>query len=170
MRSQSLTIAGSFLAIAAVCVLSRGQGAPASQPGSQPSSTPASPIPLSELRDRGIAGRLGPKLGTMCQVTGVVVQNKSNAKADVSEPFFLQINTIDGKKLEIPRLFSSSTMQLKRRVAGLKVGDTFDCIGYETGSYTGAPDGLFDHVESFATQGYFFEVNFVVVKVRKVQS
>lgn len=155
MRPHTLIFVATFAVIAGACLLSRGDGPPASQP---------SPIPLSELWERGVAGRLGPRMGTIVEVTGVVVENKSNAKADVSEPFFLRVDSVEGRKLDKPQLFSSSAMQLIRGVPALKVGDSFRCIGYERGGFRGSPDGEFKHVEAHATQGFFFNVEFVVLK------
>jgi hypothetical protein len=98
------------------------------------------------------------------EITGVVVENNSDAKADVSEPFFLRVDTVNGRELEVPQLFSSSNLQLVRKVPALKVGDRFKCAGYERGSFVGSPDGAFKYVEPYATQGFFFELEFVVLK------
>jgi len=155
MRPHTLIFVASSAVIAGACLLSRGDGPSASQP---------SPIPLSELRERGVAGRLGLRMGTIVEVTGVVVENKSNAKADVSEPFFLRVDSVDGRKLDTPQLFSSSAMELIRRVPALKVGDSFKCIGYERGGFQGSPDGEFKYVGPYATQGFYFHVEFVVLK------
>jgi hypothetical protein len=103
-------------------------------------------------------------MGTILQVTGVVVENKSNAKADESEPFFLRVDTVDGRKLDAPQLFSPSAMQLVRDVPSLKVGDAFKCVGYERGGFRGSPDGEFKYVQPYATQGFFFHIEFVVLK------
>jgi hypothetical protein len=103
-------------------------------------------------------------MGTIVDVAGVVVENKSNAKADLSEPFFLRIDTVDGRKLDAPQLYSSSAMQLVRDVPALKVGDSFKCVGYETGGFRGSPEGEFKYVKPYATQGFFFHVEFVVLK------
>jgi hypothetical protein len=55
-------------------------------------------------------------------------------------------------------------MQLIRAVPALKVGDTFKCIGYERGDFRGSPAGEFKYVEPYATQGFHFQVEFVVLK------
>ena len=156
MRLQALVLAAAIVTVTAAAVLSRDEP--------QRRRKPAAPIPLKELHDRGVAGRLGPKMGTIVEVTGVVVENTSKAKADTSEPFFLRIDSVDGRKLESSELFSSSAMELLREVPALKVGDRFKCVGYERGGFRGSPDGEFEYVPARATQGFFFHVEFIVLK------
>ncbi|HVX14689.1 MAG TPA: hypothetical protein VHC22_26105 [Pirellulales bacterium] len=124
------------------------------------------PVKFEELGERGIEGTLGRPLGTVMEVSGQVVANTSRAKGDSGEPFFLSIEEIDGRKLPAPRRFSSTAMPLNRWVPDLKVGDRFRCIGYESGGFQGTPGDVFDHVEPFATKGFGFAADFVVVKVK----
>lgn len=124
-----------------------------------------SPITFKELDDRGIEGTLGHPLGTVMEVSGRVVANTSRAKGDVDEPFFLRIEEVDGHKLYQPRLFSCTAMPLVRSAPDLKVGDTFRCIGYESGGFQGTPGDVFKHVPVAATKGFGFAVNFAVVKL-----
>ena len=105
-------------------------------------------------------------MGTIVEVAGVVVENKSNTKADVSEPFFLCIDTVDGRPLQPRALFSSSEMQLIRHKPSLKVGDRFHCVGYERGEFRGSPPGEFDYVLPYASQGFSFHVDFTVLKAK----
>jgi hypothetical protein len=156
MRQHIVILLYSFSLVLLVCVLLRGDEAA--------SSSPSAPIPLREVRERGVAGRLGPRLGTIVEVTGTVVENESNAKADVSEPFFLRIEQVNGKPLQTPQLFSSSAMQLIRNIPSLQVGDQFTCVGYERGEFRGSPDGEFEYAQPYATQGFFFWIEFVVLK------
>jgi hypothetical protein len=124
----------------------------------------ASPIPLKDLHARGLAGRLGPPLGTIVEVSGEVVPNPSKGKADVSEPFFLRVDAVDGRKLQHPQSYPSRYLRLNREVPRLKVGDRFQCVGYESGGYIGIVDGEFDYVPAYAAQGFHFAVEFVVLK------
>ena len=157
MRPQIVILAGLIVFILVTCILVYGEGVP--------STEPSNPIPLSELHERGVAGRLGPRMGTIVEVTGTVVENESKMKADVSEPFFLRVEEVNGQTLQTPELFSSSAMKLIRRVPSLKIGDHFKCVGYERGEFKGSPDGEFEYVLPYTTQGFFFDVDFVVLKV-----
>lgn len=97
------------------------------------------PVPLKEIQERGIEGRLGPRLGTIVEVSGKIVPNASRAKADVGEPFFLRIEEVDGRGLAKPCEYSATDMPLHREISGLKVGDSFRCVGYESGRFEGWP-------------------------------
>lgn len=131
-----------------------------------PAAQPKRPVPLKDIRERGVEGTLGPRLGTIVDVSGEVVANDSRAKADASEPFFLRIEEVDGVRLEAPRSFSSTAMPLIRNVPDLKVGDAFRCFGYETGEFRGLADGeerLFGAPR--AGQAFHFAVQFEVLKL-----
>ncbi len=124
------------------------------------------PILLAELHERGVEGRLGVSFGTIVEVSGVVVENRSRMKADSGEPFFLRVDEVNARKLKTPQLYASTAMPLIREDPALKVGEEFHCIGYERGSFRGSPDGEFDSIESYATQGFHFAVDFVVLQAR----
>lgn len=130
-----------------------------------PPAEPETPVTLEDIHERGIAGTLGPPLGTILEVSGEVVANDSRSKADALEPFFLRIDEVDGRRLEAPQMFSSKDMPLIRKAPDLKVGDTFRCIGYETGAFSGSPDGEFKYVQPYATHRFHFAVRFVVLKL-----
>ena len=137
----------------------------AAAPATRPITRLAEPVTLEEVRERGLAGRLGPRLGTVLTVAGVVVENRSRAKADEGEPFFLRIDAVDGRPLATPVLYAASAMDVARDAPGLKVGDRFRCAGFETGDFRGAADGEFRYVESYADQSFHFAPRFAVLKV-----
>lgn len=154
------------LTIAAGCVLAIGLLASvAGIAKDPPAAQPERPVPLKEIRERGIEGTLGPRLGTVVEVSGQVVANDSRGKADASEPFFLRIDEVDGVKLEAPRSFSSTAMPLIRKRPDLKVGDAFRCVGYETGGFRGLADGEDRFVGPRAGQAFHFAVRFDVLKL-----
>ena len=95
------------------------------------------PLLLKEIQERGIEGRFSPRLGTIVEVS---VQSCPirRAKSDRG-PFFLRIDEVDGRKLEKPWKYLPADMPLDREVRGLKVGDEFRCIGYESGRFRGSP-------------------------------
>jgi hypothetical protein len=131
------------------------------------SSAPdAAPISLGELDSRGVAGALGVRLGTIVEVSGVVVENRSKLKANVSEPYFVRIETVDGRRLESPIEFPARAVLsfIEADRLDRKVGDRYHCFGYETGGFEGAPDRTFDFVQAFATTDYCFTTEFVEVK------
>jgi hypothetical protein len=124
------------------------------------------PIPLAQVRERGIMGRLGVPMGTIVEVTGEVVENRSFAKGEATEPFFLRVDTVDGTKLEHPQLYPSSAMPLARKAGLLSVGDPFRCVGYEVGYYHGSPPGEFKYIPSRADFGFGFASKFIVLAVK----
>jgi hypothetical protein len=156
MRGHALLITAGGLAIVAFLSVRLLAERPVEQ---------ADPIPLNDVHDRGIEGTLGPRLGTIVEVSGRVVKNESDAKADASEPFFLRIDAVDGKNLDRSRVFAASSMRLRDEIPDLAVGDRFRCVGYETGHYGGLVDGEGDYVPLRAdVVGFHFDVSFVVLK------
>jgi hypothetical protein len=122
---------------------------------------------LYDLCERGVQGSLDVPLGKVVEVSGVVIENKPpTAKADEGQPFFLRIDQVDGKPLATPQRFSSTAMPLIRDMPALKIGDTFHCIGYETGSFEGIPTDVFKYQPPMATTGYGFSTRFVIVKAK----
>lgn len=128
-------------------------------------ATRAKPIPLSELQQRGVVGRLGLPLGTICHLEAKVTANVSKAKVHSAEDYFLQFTTVDGRPLEPGVLFAQSEVTLPRDATPLKIGDTARWVAYETGGYHGSPSGEFDYVQPYATQRFRFSTTVSVVKV-----
>jgi len=134
-------------------------------PSTAPATQPATPITLDEIQSRGIAGRLHLPLGTIAETSGEVVSNTSTAKIDSGFPFFLKITAVNGKPLDPPVLYPPAKYDSGFPLA-LKIGDHFRLVGYETGSFQGAPEGLANHVPIMATTRYAFTLEFVVIAVK----
>jgi hypothetical protein len=123
---------------------------------------PAAPIPLQEIRERGIEGRLGVRLGTIVRISGTVVANRSRNKRDMGEPYFLKIDAIDGRDLEEPVLYAYR----KHGFAELeppKIGDKFRYVAYEDGAFRGAVDGEEKYILPYADVGFGFETEIQVL-------
>ena len=120
------------------------------------------PLALAEVYARGVQGRLGRPLGTIAEAAGQVVPNDSKSKADSGEPYFLRIDAFDGAPLDPPVLYPFTRGRPDGEDA-LRIGDRFRFVAYETGGYQGAPDKLFDYVEPYATTGFYFGTDLVVV-------
>jgi hypothetical protein len=130
----------------------------------RPASTlPAGPIPLDEVHARGIEGKLGLRLGTVIEVSGEVITNSSQAKMNMDQPFFLRIDRVGDKALAQPAIFRARDMDLQEARPELKIGDHFHCAGYETGSFHGSPNGEFKYVKPYATVGYGFGTQFIIL-------
>ena len=156
MQPRTLTIVALLLAVSTIVGVAAAK---------RPTTAPVAPLTLSEVDSSGIAGRLGCRLGTVVTLAGQIVANSSRAKADVDEVFFLKVERVDGKSLHSPALFTSRDLPLVRGIPALKVGDKFQCAGYETGEYTGSPPGEFKYVPAYATTGFGFGTRFVVLPV-----
>lgn len=129
------------------------------------SASKSTPIHLAELHERGLEGRLGFPLGTIVEVSGVVVENNSKSKTHAAEPFFLQIEKVKNQTLQRPQTFSLTETPIVRKYGKMKIGDRFNCIGYESGAFVGSPDGEFDYVPAYSTQPFHFASEFIVLKV-----
>lgn len=53
-----------------------------------PHAKRGSAVTQKEIEERGVVGQLGPRLGTIVEVSGKVVPNTSRAKADVGRTVF----------------------------------------------------------------------------------
>lgn len=126
----------------------------------------AGPISLQEIAARGVAGRLGPRLGTIMEITGAVVANASRAKAEADLPFVWRVDGVDGHPLKEALLFPVMSAGTGVTLAAPAVGDSFHVVGYETGGFGGAPDGEFKYVPAYPTTGFGFATRFVVLAVK----
>lgn len=124
------------------------------------------PISLQDLRDRGVAGHLGVPLGTIATIVGQVVKNDSRNKADSAEPFFLQIEKVDGMKLPQPVKYPFRPQQFAK-LPQPKIGEAFQYVAFETGGYDGSPQGEFDFVPAYQTINYDFITSLVILAVKK---
>ena len=134
------------------------------QPQSESSghvSLGTTPIPASEVEQRGIAGRLGQPLGRVIRVRGTIVAADRNAKLASSE-LYLLADWVEGSALRTPILVALS----ETPKPNLKPGERISCIGFETAKFEGKPfdpaDLLQDHG---STLGYAFRTEFVINKI-----
>ena len=95
------------------------------------------PIPIDEVRKRGILGDLGHPLGTIVRVEGEVIAWEGKyGKASESETL-LHMETVNGTKLEQGVIFFYRGAEADKP----KVGDKLKYIGYETGRFEGLVKG-----------------------------
>ena len=125
------------------------------------------PISLQELAARGVAGPLGPRLGTLVEIAGVVVPNTSRAKADVDLPFLLRVDSVDGRPLTESVIYPYVRAGAGLTLAAPALGDSFHYAGYETGGFDGTPAGEARYVPPHADRGYGFLTYFVVLAVKR---
>lgn len=123
------------------------------------------PIPLEDIHERGIEGRLKVPLGTIVDLRGQVVENRSKEKAYSADRYFFSIVEINGKRIGRTTVFPSSEMQMPKEADDFQVGDSFHCVGYETGGFQGSPESEFNYVPSYATRKFHFGTGIVVLKV-----
>jgi hypothetical protein len=122
----------------------------------------ATSINVSDLNRLQVIGQLGQPLGKIVVVEGVVADDSyRHIKADLGETL-LRITTLNGKQLAEERVFPYRG--LTTEVEKPKVGSKFKFSGYETGGFTGVPAGTFEYTPAFATTGYYFTTNFVVIR------
>jgi hypothetical protein len=121
-------------------------------------------ITLGDINNIGVTGALGQKLGTIITVTGVVEENSSEAKEDEGEPFFLSITAVNGNPLKAPVKYPFRAAHDWIKIETPKIGDHFDYVGYETGSFDGSPDGEFKYAVAYTSTGYYFKTSFLILK------
>jgi hypothetical protein len=111
-------------------------------------------ITVSELNQLQVIGLLGHPLGTIVTIEGVVADDSYRImRADLGHTL-LRVQTVGGKKLLKEQVFHFGNAPAE--IEKPKVGSKFKYIGYETGGFTGTPQGTFDYVRPFATTGYYF--------------
>lgn len=131
------------------------------------------PITILEIVERGVQGHLGTKLGDVVEISGVVIENKSRAKAYVSEPYFFMITSTNKNKLKRPVTFSNSdfhvTFKEKRK---RRIGEKFRCVGYESGEFRGTPPEAMKKLYDmpFTSLGYHFNSKFLGKEIVEVAS
>lgn len=133
--------------------------------GSQEASQEA--VTVAQINNKGVTGTLGVKLGTIVTVEGQVVENDSKAKEDSGEPYFLEISRVNGHALKSPVRYAFRTANQWVKIKEPAVGNKFKYAGYETGGFSGSPDGEFKYVPAYATTGYYFKTEFLVLGEKK---
>lgn len=155
MRAKHSAILIAIAASAAVsigCVSSEGQ-----------TTQPDRPMSLHEISQRGIEGLLGIRLGTIVTIEGEVVANQSRSKMDSVEPFFLRIDSIDGRPLTAPVQYRFTPSNMLRSIKRPKVGDKFRYVGYETGEFVGSPKDEAEYLGELATTDFLFRTRFEII-------
>lgn len=118
------------------------------------------PIPIDEVRKRGVLGELGHPLGTIVTVEGEAAdENFRKWKAD-SGHTLLRIKSVNGTELKEEVVFRFDG----KKEDAPKVGAKFKYAGYESASYYGIVDGEFKYTDAYAFVGYWFHGNFRILK------
>ena len=121
------------------------------------------PITYADLTTRPVHGRLGHALGEIVTVEGVFADG-TFTRAKMDDGWMLvRVRVVNGKRLKDEQIF-----QYEKSAKGSPaVGSEFKFIGYETGGFTGTPDGVFKYTPPFATTGYGFTTSFMFLRDEK---
>lgn len=118
------------------------------------------PVKVSDIRAQGVTGDLGLPLGTLVTVEGIVVDGDELRTQATSGRTLLRVEKVGETELPTPVMYPfPENSDLERPAAG----ESFSGVVYETGGFVGAPEGLFEHVEPFATVGFHFQTRLVWV-------
>lgn len=118
------------------------------------------PIPIDEVRKRGILGDLGHPLGTIVTIEGEVADDSfRKRKADLGHTL-LRIKSVNGSELKDEVVFHYDGAKEDKP----KVGAKFKYIGYESACYYGNVDGQAKYIGSIANVGYWLHGSFVILK------
>jgi hypothetical protein len=135
-------------------------------------------IPVSQLgKDFQLCGKLHVPLGEISSLEGVVVEGPFKG---CEGGFNLRVQRIAGKitQEDIQIVIRPAFYEWgeKANAGGtslpkLKIGDTYEMLGYETGSFTGEPNGVFENGGVVTqTVGFYFREEFVVIKAKHIKS
>ena len=129
------------------------------------------PITLRELYRRGVTGRIGSKLGQIIHIKGEVIDLDTGRKMDADVPYWLRIDSVDGKNLATPQHFRYNPHVLGSAPAALRVGDVFSFYAYESGGFSGVVTGEFDLIGPYAWPSYAFNTELIILsdEVSKVK-
>ena len=95
------------------------------------------PIPIDEVRKRGVLGALGHPLGTIVTVEGEAFDgDETKWKWDATKTL-LRVKTVDGTELKKEAVFHFHSEDAEKP----KFGAKFKYTGYETGGYHGTVAG-----------------------------
>lgn len=95
------------------------------------------PIPIDEVRKRGVLGDLGHPLGTIVRIEGEAADGKdTGAKGDEGQTL-LRVKSVNGVELKEPAVFHFVGADPDKPKKGAK----FKYIGYETAKFEGEVDG-----------------------------
>jgi hypothetical protein len=129
-----------------------------------PSAATTGPIPLADVRERGIEGSLGVPLGTVVTIRGTAVDGWTALKQkEYQSDVFARVETVNERRLPEPVLVRLKIEQLTIDKVDLpKPGAAVDFVGWETGGY----DGIIFAPNVNIGQGlqYSFGTHFVIAK------
>lgn len=108
-------------------------------------------------------GLLGSPLGTVVTVEGIAAGDDYRRMREDMGCTLLRIERINGKPLAKEIVFRFHSHELAR-IAAPAVGARFKFVGYETGGFSGIPEGAFEYIPRVATTGFGFSTTFLVLK------
>lgn len=118
------------------------------------------PIPIDEVRKRGVLGDLGHPLGTIVTVEGEVADDYYRKRKADSGYHLLRIKSVNGVELKEEVVFRYEGAKEDKP----KVGAKFKYTGYESACYYGIVDGEFKYTDPYAFVGYWFHGSFRILK------
>lgn len=154
-------------------------------------TTAETPIDLTELSRRGVAGTLGLELGTTAEIEAEVIAGSSLRSKEYLSDYLLKVTRVDGRKLDRPPVlrfsvpgfasvklanhtFSLYKMKLgteanslnSEQIAELErgyVGRTVRLVVYEVGSFGGMPRKLLKGVRRWLDVAFNFSTSLIVL-------
>lgn len=146
-----------------VCVLIAGTTCPVVGAQVRRTRPRSNPIHVSVLNSAIVVGSLGVPLGEVLTIEGIAAdENYTKRRAD-SGDILLRVQTVNGKALKHEAIFPFSPFEgaeMTKPSAGMR----FKYVGYETGGFSGIPEGAFAYVPRVPTSGYYFTTSFVVLR------
>ncbi|MEK6642979.1 MAG: hypothetical protein AABZ08_03655 [Planctomycetota bacterium] len=117
-------------------------------------------------REVAVIGPLEVPLGKIVTIDASIVEGDETRLKAYTGITLLSVNTVDGRLLPTPILIRwRPSFQVHEPDNWQWSQSHVRAIGFQNGEFIGAPDGLFDYVGPYATQSWFFEVYFEVLKV-----
>lgn len=119
-------------------------------------------IPYSEIKKRGVLGRLGVPLGKVVEIEVVYVAPPPQKGMEFAR--FVQVKTVQGVALPHDVL-----MEIRSSYYGAelgKVGDTARLIVFESGAFRGTPSDALKHTPPVADSNFGFYLFLQCVAVK----
>lgn len=127
----------------------------------------SSKISVSEFNQDRVIGYLEHPLGKVVRVTGISVDgNTTRAKGDEGNTL-LEVQRVNGKKLDRPYTFRDYRYQLADREGPPVPGGRFDYYAYEEGRFSGyvePPKELGFERRPIANDGFYYHAEMVIIK------
>jgi hypothetical protein len=118
------------------------------------------PIPIDEVRKRGILGDLGHPLGTIVTVEGEAADDYYRKRKADSGHTLLRVKSVNGTELKEEVVFRFDG----KKEDAPKVAAKFKYVGYESACYHGIVDGQFKYTGPIANVGFWFHGDFNILK------